>query len=125
PDAAVRRRAGGAGSRRRARGRAMTGALWTADAATRATGGASSAPWTATGVSIDSRTLEPGDLFVALKGPNRDGHGYVGQAFARGAAAALVSDAVEAAGPLLRVADTQAALEALGRARRAEVPAKV
>jgi UDP-N-acetylmuramoyl-tripeptide--D-alanyl-D-alanine ligase len=69
--------------------------------------------------------LEPGDLFVALKGPNQDGHRYVEQAFARGAAAALVSDGVEAPGPLLRVADTQKALEALGRARRAESAARI
>lgn len=103
----------------------MSAPLWTSEAAARATGGRSSAPWAATGVSIDSRTLEPGDLFVALKGPNQDGHRYLAQAFARGAAAAMVSEDVQADGPLLRVADTQAALEALGRARRAESRARI
>jgi UDP-N-acetylmuramyl pentapeptide synthase len=46
--------------------------------------------WAATGVSIDTRTLQPGDLFVALKAA-RDGHDFVAQALAKGAAAALVS----------------------------------
>lgn len=103
----------------------MSAALWTSEDAARAVGGTTSAAWVATGVSIDSRTLEPGDLFVALEGPSRDGHGYVDQAFARGAAAALVARELAAPGPLLRVADTQAALEALGRARRAESAARV
>ena len=42
------------------------------------------------GISIDTRTLAPGDLFFAIKGDNSDGHDYVGAAFARGAAAAVV-----------------------------------
>jgi len=103
----------------------MSAALWTSEDAARAVGGTTGAPWVATGVSIDSRTLEPGDLFVALEGPNRDGHAYLAQAFSRGAAAALVARDVAAAGPLLKVADTQVALEALGRARRAESAARV
>jgi UDP-N-acetylmuramoyl-tripeptide--D-alanyl-D-alanine ligase len=45
----------------------------------------------ATGISTDTRTLNGGDLFVALKGPNFDGHHYLAQAFEKGAAAALVS----------------------------------
>ena len=40
--------------------------------------GRSSAPWAATGVSIDSRSIAPGDLFVALRGPYFDGHDFVG-----------------------------------------------
>jgi len=79
------------------------------------------------GVSIDTRTLQKGDLFVALKDA-RDGHDFVGDAIARGAAAALVSHdlaRVVAADKLIRVADTQIALEALGRARRAQVSARV
>lgn len=46
----------------------------------------------ATGISTDTRTLKAGDLFVALKGPNFDGHQYISQAFEKGAVAALVSD---------------------------------
>lgn len=72
------------------------------------------------GLSIDSRALAPGDLFVALK-DRRDGHDFVSEAFAAGAAAALVSDAYVTKpgdGPLVRVPDVQAALEALARAAR-------
>ena len=49
-------------------------ALWTGGDVARATGGEASAPFAASGVSIDSRTTAPGDLFVALRGPNFDGH---------------------------------------------------
>ena len=45
------------------------------------------------GISIDTRTLEPGDLFFAIKGDNSDGHDYVAEAFERGAAAAVVDEA--------------------------------
>ena len=61
--------------------------LWSAAEAAQATGGESRGDWRADGVSIDSRTLAPGDLFVALKGPNHDGHDHVGQAFGARAAA--------------------------------------
>ena len=67
-------------------------ALWNSSEAEAATGGSATRVFEASGVSIDSRTLEPGDLFVALKGPNNDAHAYVPKAFERGAAAALVSD---------------------------------
>ena len=64
--------------------------IWTAAEAAAATGGAARGDWAATGVSIDTRSLEPGDLFVALTAA-RDGHDFVAAALARGAAAALVS----------------------------------
>ena len=102
--------------------------LWTAAEADAATAGRSSRDWSARGVSIDSRTLAAGDLFVALAGPRFDGHDYVVQALAKGAAAALVSrvpDGVAGAAPLLLVDDTQAALEALGRAARQRSAATV
>lgn len=69
------------------------------------------------GVSIDSRTLERGQLFVAIAGPRFDGHAFLAEAAARGAAAALVHrDALAPAGlPLLRVADTTLALADLAR----------
>ena len=66
--------------------------LWTASAAATATTGRQTGDWSATGISIDTRSLESGDLFVALSGPNFDGHDFITGAFDSGAAAALVSD---------------------------------
>ncbi|WP_207458300.1 UDP-N-acetylmuramoylalanyl-D-glutamyl-2,6-diaminopimelate--D-alanyl-D-alanine ligase [Azospirillum sp. SYSU D00513] len=104
--------------------------LWTARDAAAATGAASGgdAAWTATGVAIDSRKVAPGDLFIAIQGPNFDGHAFVGKALEAGAAAALVGHAPEevpADAPLLTVGDTLAAMEALGRAGRARTRAKI
>lgn len=65
------------------------------------------------GVSTDSRTLKAGELFVALRGPNFDGHAYVPDAQARGAAAAVVERPPDAQLPWLRVADGLAALGAM------------
>ncbi|MCB1341910.1 MAG: UDP-N-acetylmuramoyl-tripeptide--D-alanyl-D-alanine ligase, partial [Pseudooceanicola sp.] len=101
--------------------------LWTAAEAAAATGGRAQGNWAASGVSIDTRTLQPGDLFVALK-VARDGHDFVQQALDKGAAAALVSripDGVADDAPLLIVDDVQAGLEALGRAGRARTQARV
>jgi UDP-N-acetylmuramoyl-tripeptide--D-alanyl-D-alanine ligase len=68
------------------------------------------------GWSIDSRSLEAGDLFFAIKGEKFDGHAFVGPAFERGAAAAIVSeDLVGVSGPLLRVPDTLRALQTLAQ----------
>ena len=95
--------------------------LWTASEATAATGGQATTDWTACGVSIDTRTLLKGDLFVALQAA-RDGHDFVAQALAKGAAAALVSripQDVPPDAPLLIVEDVLPALEALARAARA------
>jgi UDP-N-acetylmuramoyl-tripeptide--D-alanyl-D-alanine ligase len=65
-----------------------------------------------TGWSTDSRTLEPGDLFFALRGPNHDGHEHVVQAFKRGAVGAVVDRPVDAAaGSFLPVHDTLKALQ--------------
>lgn len=66
-----------------------------------------------TGWSVDTRTLQPGDLFFALRGPCHDGHEYVRQAFEKGAVAAIVEETLEASGPLLKVNDTLAALQQL------------
>ncbi|MCW1954842.1 MAG: UDP-N-acetylmuramoyl-tripeptide--D-alanyl-D-alanine ligase [Roseobacter sp.] len=101
--------------------------LWTAAQAAEATGGHTGSDWAATGVSIDTRTLVAGDLFVALKAA-RDGHEFVAQALEKGAAAALVShvpEGLEGSGKLLLVADVLAALEDLGRAARARSHAKI
>lgn len=102
----------------------MAEPLWTREAAVAATGGQAPLPFVATGVSIDTRTLEPGDLFVALADV-RDGHDFVAQAMARGAAAALISKPEAAAGPALIVPDTLLALEQLGRAARDRAASRV
>ncbi|MBL8562550.1 MAG: UDP-N-acetylmuramoyl-tripeptide--D-alanyl-D-alanine ligase [Gemmobacter sp.] len=102
-------------------------ALWTSAEAVAATGGQTPVAWAAQGVSIDTRSLKPGDLFVALK-DLRDGHDFVAQALAAGAAAALVSripEGVAADAPLLLVPDVLQGLEALGRAARARTQARV
>ncbi|WP_224823312.1 UDP-N-acetylmuramoyl-tripeptide--D-alanyl-D-alanine ligase [Cognatishimia sp. MH4019] len=102
-------------------------ALWTAAEAAAATGGEARGDWSCTGVSIDTRTLEPGDLFVALKDA-RDGHDFVAQALDKGAGAALVSripEGVAEDAPLLIVEDVLTGLEALGRAARARTKARV
>jgi UDP-N-acetylmuramoyl-tripeptide--D-alanyl-D-alanine ligase len=102
-------------------------ALWTAAEAAAATGGVVRSDWQASGVSIDSRTLAPGDLFVALTAA-RDGHDFVADALARGAAAAMVAhrpDGVAEDAPLLVVRDVLAGLAALGAAGRARSRARV
>lgn len=101
--------------------------LWTRDDAVAATGGECAGDWAATGVSIDTRSLAPGDLFVALTAA-RDGHDFVAEALAKGAAAALVSRwprGVAADAPLLIVPDVLAGLTALGRAGRARFRGRV
>ena len=93
----------------------MADMLWTSDEIAMATEGTVSLPFAVSGVSIDTRTVEPGDLFIALAGV-RDGHEFVAQALAKGAVGALVSRVT--AGPCIQVADTFLALEALGLAAR-------
>lgn len=107
---------------------AHSNTIWTAHDAAAATGGRAVGDWAASGISIDSRTLSPGDLFVALRGDAGDGHDYVAAALAAGAAAALVThvpDGVAADAPLLLVDDTLVALRALGAAARARCGAKI
>jgi UDP-N-acetylmuramoyl-tripeptide--D-alanyl-D-alanine ligase len=94
--------------------------LWTSEEIAQATDGLrGGASFEATGVSIDTRTLEAGDLFVALAG-ERDGHEFVSQAQAKGAAGVLVSRPM--AGAAIVVDDTLAALEQLGMAARERAP---
>ncbi|HYF09661.1 MAG TPA: UDP-N-acetylmuramoyl-tripeptide--D-alanyl-D-alanine ligase [Acetobacteraceae bacterium] len=97
--------------------------LWTGEALRRATGGALDGEVSVGGVSIDSRSVAPGDLFVALRAA-RDGHEFVADAFARGAACAMAEREVPG-GPTLRVADTLAGLTALGAAGRGRSGASV
>ena len=101
--------------------------LWTSTDAAAATGGRATQDFAVTGVSIDTRTIEPGDLFVALQAA-RDGHDFVAQALEKGAGAALVSripDGLDETAPLLIVEDVLPALEALGTAARARTNARV
>jgi UDP-N-acetylmuramoyl-tripeptide--D-alanyl-D-alanine ligase len=109
----------------------MNANLWTAIEAAAATGGALCArggdadrwvaeEWSAGGLSIDTRTLAPGEMFVALADA-RDGHDFVVSAFERGASAALVAKAPANApdgAPLLVVRDTLEGLRDLARAAR-------
>src|SRR5262249_7021613 len=105
----------------------MAPPLWTAEEADAATGGSSITDWSATGISIDTRNLTPGDLFVSLRGPNHDGHNFVAAAFEHGAAAAMVDRAVPdlPTAPLLLVIDTLAGLVALGAAARKRNDAQI
>ena len=100
----------------------MNAPLWNSTEIANAVGVAAPArTWNVSGVSIDSRTLEKGDLFVALKGPNRDAQAFVANALANGAAGALVAEPpanLNTDAPLLVVKDTQVALEKLGAASR-------
>lgn len=104
--------------------------IWTSDrliAALR--GSVSGAVPDISGVSIDTRTLQPGDLFVALTGDSRDGHAFVRAAFDKGAAAALINVAHHAelrhAGPVIVVEDTLDSLRSLGIAARERSSARI
>jgi UDP-N-acetylmuramoyl-tripeptide--D-alanyl-D-alanine ligase len=88
--------------------------LWTTHDLLEATGGVMKAPFAANGVSIDTRTLRPNDLFIALLGETGDGHAFVGNALAAGAAGAMVQRYVADAERLLLVDDTLAGLHRLG-----------
>src|SRR5690349_11217038 len=98
-------------------------ALWTSDEIAAATRGTASAPFDVTGVTFDSREVQPGDLFVAMPGTVHDGHKFVDSAFAAGAAGAIVSQPVD--GPHVLVDDTFAALKALARASRERCQATI
>jgi UDP-N-acetylmuramoyl-tripeptide--D-alanyl-D-alanine ligase len=113
----------------------LSRALWTATEIAAATGGGlgagtaarSRGDWSVSGVSIDSRSVLPGELFIALRGPNHDGHDFLGQALERGASvmvdrwpADLADDAL-----VVVVDDTMAALTALGRAGRKRSQARI
>lgn len=82
-----------------------------------------------TGASIDTRTLQAGDVFFALAGENRDGHGFVKAAFEAGAAACVVEAGragdFAGLGTLLAVPDVLKAMEASGRAARVRVDARI
>jgi len=97
--------------------------LWTSAEIATATGGTASADFIVAGVAYDSREVGPGDLFVALTGESTNGHRFVPQAFAQGVVGVIVSEPCDE--PHVRVADTTAALNALGAASRARTNAKI
>lgn len=97
--------------------------LWTAAAIAAATGGTASTDFAVNGVAFDSREVGPGDLFVALSGEATDGHRFVAQAFAQGAAGAIVSRPVD--GPHVLVNDTTVALNQLATASRARTSSRI
>src|SRR3954467_13702405 len=81
------------------------------------------------GLSIDTRTIKPGEAFFAIQGENRDGHDFVEAALKAGAGLAVVAADKQAAmpqiAPLLVVSDVLAALNDLARASRARSGAKI
>jgi len=104
-------------------------ALWTSDAVVKAVSGTGTGTWTAEGVCIDSRKVKAGDLFIALKGPNFDGHAFALQALKQGASAAIVHSEIKDSGEyhhhLVMVKDTFAALQNLAVAARARTNARI
>jgi UDP-N-acetylmuramoyl-tripeptide--D-alanyl-D-alanine ligase len=108
------------------REREASGTLWTSAALAAATGGRITAPFAATGVSIDTRTVCAGDLFVALVGET-DGHAYADEALQRKASGVLIHrpDAVATDAPALIVDDTLRGLHAIGRAGRERFKGRV
>lgn len=110
----------------------MNGAQWRADEIAAATGGKVSGgnaagDWSVVGVSIDSRTVLPGELFIALRGPSHDGHQFIGAALERGAACLVdrIPAKIAETAPMILVKDTMAALTALGRAARDRSQARI
>ncbi len=104
--------------------------LYTTDEMVAATAGTlSGAPGAVRGLSIDTRTLAPGDAFFAITGENSDGHAYVDKALAAGAALCVVAadraGTFPAGAPLLVVRDVLAALVDLARAARARTTARI
>lgn len=91
--------------------------LWTARAIAAATGGTASGDFTVQGVAFDSREVTGGDLFIAMNGEATDGHRFIDKAIAAGASGIVCETAIDF--PHIRVADSAAALNALGAASRA------
>lgn len=107
----------------------MTSALWSGEQLLAAMGARADGPMPATvgGISIDTRSLQPGDAFFAIQGEARDGHDFVAGALEKGAALAVIDEAHAGAfaGPCAVVPDVLKAMERAGMARRAKLNAKV
>lgn len=98
--------------------------LWTSAAIAEAVGGTATGAFVANGVAFDSREVGPGDVFVAMRGEQADGHAYIAKAFANGAAGVICERASDD-GPSIIVPDSAAALDALGIAARARTDAVI
>jgi UDP-N-acetylmuramoyl-tripeptide--D-alanyl-D-alanine ligase len=109
----------------------MTAPLWTLDALAGVMKAerAGTLPRDVPGLSIDTRTIRPGEAFFAIQGENRDGHDFVEAALLAGAGLAVVAKAKQAAmpkgAPLLVVPDVLASLNDLAKASRARSDAKI
>jgi UDP-N-acetylmuramoyl-tripeptide--D-alanyl-D-alanine ligase len=106
----------------------MNAPLWTFEEIAAAIGAAAPAQADAvTGVSIDSRTLQPGDLFVAIKGDRIDGHSFIEAAFQKGAPAVIAAQefGLESGRAIFRVPDTLEAMNGLARAARKRSSARI
>lgn len=99
--------------------------LWTAAEISQALNTSAKGAWEAERVVIDSRKVKSGDMFVAIKGENHDGHAFVETAFEKGAAAAIVAQPAVAKHPQVEVRDTFEALQMLGKAARKRTRAKI
>jgi len=100
----------------------VTTVLWTSEEAAKVTGGEAKGSWNATGLSIDTRSLQWGELFVPLKDA-RDGHDFIPNARAAGASAVISENPNEQA-PALIVRDSLQAMRDLAVAARKRCPAK-
>ena len=98
-------------------------ALWNAGAIADATGGTLSVPFNVHGVAFDSREVQPGDLFIAMRGETTDGHRFIDAALAAGAAGVLCETPID--GPHVLVPDAAAAMAALGLAARARCAGRI
>ncbi|WP_134496472.1 UDP-N-acetylmuramoylalanyl-D-glutamyl-2,6-diaminopimelate--D-alanyl-D-alanine ligase [Microvirga pakistanensis] len=107
----------------------MSSPLWTLDEIVAATGARVGSGFRqATGASIDTRTLEPGDLYFAIKGDVHDGHDFVPAALEKGASGAVVSEEKApafASDKLIVVPDVLEAMRRLGRAARQRTNARI
>lgn len=106
----------------------MADSLWTSAELAKATGGeliGASTSWAVNGISTDSRTLQPGDLFIALKGDHFDGHDHALEAQAAGAGGLLLAHTVPGVSHALRVPDTLKALEKIAASARSRCKEEV
>lgn len=103
----------------------MTGMIWTAAEIAEATGGEAHGDFAVSGVAFDSREVGPGDLFIAMRGEQADGHDYIAKALANGAAGVISEKPLDDGAPHVLVKDSFAALNALGHAARARCDAVI
>ncbi|MBP6985076.1 MAG: UDP-N-acetylmuramoyl-tripeptide--D-alanyl-D-alanine ligase [Alphaproteobacteria bacterium] len=99
--------------------------LWTAAQINKLFSCALSPEWSAKGVSIDSRSLVPGQIYVALKGAKLDGHDFVSAAVAAGASAVIVEKSMDVAVPQILVENALDALRLLAQSARSVTESKV